>query len=124
MFIIAKEFHFSASHVLQGLKEGHPCGRLHGHNYVVIVTLFAPDLDKNGFVVDYNEFKPFKDYIDDKVDHRHLNDLWPFQPSAEKMAEYFYNKVQEEIPVLKQYIHSVTVKETPKTAATYEPYNQ
>lgn len=36
---ITKEFHFSASHQLDYLPEGHQCKRLHGHNYIVKVTL-------------------------------------------------------------------------------------
>ncbi|MFI6697695.1 6-pyruvoyl trahydropterin synthase family protein [Streptomyces sp. NPDC050509] len=51
---ISKEFHFSASHQLDGLPEDHPCGRLHGHNYVVALELSAPTdgLDTTGFVRD------------------------------------------------------------------------
>ena len=49
MYRITKEFHFSASHQLFGLREGHPCARLHGHNYVVVVELAAEDLGPTGF---------------------------------------------------------------------------
>ena len=40
MYIISKEYHFSASHQLHDLPEDHPCHRLHGHNYVVEVDRF------------------------------------------------------------------------------------
>jgi 6-pyruvoyltetrahydropterin/6-carboxytetrahydropterin synthase len=39
MYTIAKRFAFSASHVIGGLSVDHPCGRLHGHNYEVEVSL-------------------------------------------------------------------------------------
>ncbi len=39
MYTIAKRFTFSASHVIGGLPEEHPCARLHGHNYEVEVVL-------------------------------------------------------------------------------------
>src|SRR5690606_31655254 len=32
---------FEASHQLRGLRDGHPCGRLHGHSYVVNVPVSA-----------------------------------------------------------------------------------
>ena len=48
MNTISKEFHFSASHQLFGLKEGHPCGRLHGHNYIVKIFL-SGEPNKDGF---------------------------------------------------------------------------
>ena len=51
MFTITKEFHFSASHVLDRLPSWHPCARMHGHNYVVVLELSArPDqLTEAGF---------------------------------------------------------------------------
>ena len=54
MNTISKEFHFSASHQLHGLKEGHPCGRFHGHNYIVKIFL-SGEPNKDGFVQDYGE---------------------------------------------------------------------
>ena len=72
MFRISKEFHFSASHQLTQMPDDHPCARLHGHNYVVVLELQGEALNPYGFVRDYLELKAFKDYIDDTLDHRHL----------------------------------------------------
>lgn len=92
MFRITKEFHFSASHQLTGLPEDHQCARLHGHNYIVEVELSASDLNEHGFVRDYHELAPFKRYIDDCFDHRHLNDvLGHDQSTAETLARHFLN---------------------------------
>ncbi len=55
MYIIAKRFKFSASHVIGGLPEQHPCSRLHGHNYEFEVVLQSAELDSVGFVRDYRE---------------------------------------------------------------------
>jgi hypothetical protein len=71
MYTITKQFHFSASHVIEGLPEGHPCARLHGHNYIVELVLQAPTLDRIGFVVDYGDLRPFKQLLDTELDHRH-----------------------------------------------------
>ena len=115
MFTISKEFHFSASHVLQGLPAGHPCGRLHGHNYVVTIYLSAPELDGRGFVVEYGELDMLEEYIDDTLDHRHLNDVYPFTPTAENLAKCIYwFCVEHWIQTL-----AVKVQETPKTSATF-----
>ena len=60
MFSISKRFSFSASHQLGHLPEGHPCARLHGHNYDVEVEIQSPCLDDRGFCqVDYGELKTF-----------------------------------------------------------------
>ena len=112
---IQKEFHFSASHQLQGLPEGHQCGRLHGHNYIVVVVLGSNELDEHGFVVDYGELKPLKDFIDSKMDHRHLNDVFDFQTTAENMAKYLYDYAKG----LWKEVIEVRISETPKTWSRY-----
>lgn len=117
MYVIAKEFHFSASHILFGLEDGHPCGRIHGHNYTIIVTLSSAKLDQTGFVTDYGKLKPIKDYLDNEMDHRHLNDVMPGQPSAENIARFLFERFKPEFPTLT----SISVKETEKTIATYSP---
>lgn len=111
---IQKEFHFSASHQLLHLPEGHQCKRLHGHNYIVVIVLGADEVDENGFVVDYGELKPFKEMID-KLDHRHLNHHFDFYPTAENMAKHFYDEAKQ---IWNQTIE-VKVSETPKTWSSY-----
>ena len=51
MYIITKEFAFSASHQLTHLVDGHPCARVHGHNYIIVVELSAEELNEQGFVL-------------------------------------------------------------------------
>jgi len=75
MYVIAKRFCFSASHVIGGLPATHPCSRLHGHNYEVEVRLQSPTLDSAGFVRDFHELSALEDFIDATLDHRHLNDV-------------------------------------------------
>lgn len=116
MYKISKQFSFSASHILEGLPQEHPCSRLHGHNYVITVHLKAERLNGVGFVKDYRELDNVKKYIDETLDHRHLNDLFPFNPTAENIAKYLYDVFKKDIPE----IYAVEVSETPKTTAIYE----
>ncbi len=116
MYTIRKQFEFSASHQLSHLPSGHQCSRLHGHNYIVEVELQATELDNNGFVVDYGELKPFKEYIDSTLDHRHLNDVLGFHTTAENIARHLYSWCLSRWP---QTI-AVSVSETPKTWARYD----
>jgi len=117
MNTITKEFGpLCLSHQLLGLEEGHKCMRLHGHNVAVRVVLVSPDLDDHGFVVDYGDLAPLKDWLWDRFDHRHLNERVDFQPSAELMAKYVYEHAVREFgwPVA-----SVGWSETPATWALY-----
>lgn len=117
MYIISKEFAFSASHQLEGLPETHPCSRLHGHNYVIKVELSGIVLNKIGFIVDYRALDDIKKFIDGTLDHQHLNDVLPFNPTAENMSKHLYEYFHH----LHPEVSAVEVSETPKTNARYEP---
>lgn len=116
MYKISKQFAFSASHILNGLPGDHPCARLHGHNYIVTIYLKSETLNDVGFVKDYRELSLIKEYIDNKLDHRHLNDVFDFNPTAENLAKALYDIFIVYVP----QIYAIEISETPKTSATYE----
>ena len=116
MYTIKKRFSFSSSHQFRGLPETHPCSRNHGHNYEVEFTLQADTVNEIGFVKDYRELEFVKKYIDETLDHRNLNDILPFNPTAELIAHFLFVNFIDQLPQL----IAVTVKETDKTSATYE----
>jgi 6-pyruvoyltetrahydropterin/6-carboxytetrahydropterin synthase len=119
MYRITKQFSFSASHRLDHLPEEHPCSRLHGHNYVVEVVLESRELNSDGFVRDYGELDPLKRFVDERLDHRHLEDVLPegMVTSAENIARYLYDFATVRWPE----VAAVRVSETPKTWAEYRP---
>lgn len=116
MYKITKSFSFDASHQLLSLPEGHKCKRLHGHTYEVTVELAAAEVNEHGFVVDFGDLDYMKRYIDQVLDHRHLNDILPVAPSAENIARFLFEQWE---PRYTGFLRAVTVKETPKTSATY-----
>jgi 6-pyruvoyltetrahydropterin/6-carboxytetrahydropterin synthase len=115
MYTIVKEFHFSASHQLLSLPDGHPCKRLHGHNYTVQLILQSEHLNEHGFVLDFLELKPFKRFIDEVLDHQHLNAVLPDAPTSENLARYLYTWAKNCWP----QVAAVRVSETPSTWAEY-----
>ncbi len=118
MYRITKEFHFSASHQLSRLPDSHPCARLHGHNYIVVVELAAPELNGDGFVRDYHDLAELKRYIDEVFDHRHLNEvLEDDMVTAERLAKHFHDWCAGRWPETA----AVRVSETPKTWAEFRP---
>lgn len=118
MFTISKDMHFSASHQIAHLPDGHPCGRVHGHNFIVRLHLTAEKLDEVGFVTDYNNLRDFQDWLDKTFDHRHLNDILDFNPTAENMCQFLYEKAHAmDLP----QVSAISWSETPKTWATYQP---
>jgi len=73
------------------------------------------ELDKNDFVLDYGELWKFKKMIDEKLDHKHLNDVFEFKTTAENIAKWFYGFAKSIWPK----VSAVRVSETPKTWAEY-----
>jgi 6-pyruvoyltetrahydropterin/6-carboxytetrahydropterin synthase len=118
MYIISKQFNFSASHQLLNLPDEHPCARLHGHNYIVEIELQSERLNQFGFVRDYTDLDALKRFIDDTLDHRHLNEvLGHDNTTAENLAKFIFDWAKPQW----QEVTAVRVSETPKTWASYQP---
>jgi len=118
MWTISKEFSFSASHSLDGLPSEHPCSKLHGHNYVVRCFFKNAVTNNIGFVIDYRNLEKIKDYINNELDHKHLNDVFDFNPTAENIAKYLFEKIKA---LGYWQLNAIEVSETPKTNCRYEP---
>ena len=103
--------------MLNLLEKDHPCARMHGHNYLVTVYLKSETLDGYGFVKDYKALHTLKRFIEETLDHRHLNDIIPEHPTSENIARYLYDCFKPELPEL----CAVEVSETPQTSCLYEP---
>lgn len=121
---ISKDFAISASHQLAGLTDGHPCARLHGHNYLVRVELTGLVDERVGFVLDYGMLRPFGAYLDRELDHQHLNHQMSGNPTAERLGLYLLRALrtvlEDGVPALELMRLRqlrVGVSETPKTWA-------
>src|ERR1700747_1504723 len=98
MFQVSVEETFSAGHALRGYRG--KCENLHGHNYRVRVTLEGPRLDSIGLLCDFTELKRVLRKIIGGLDHQFMNDLEAFRsvnPSAENLAKYFYDEVEQQL---------------------------
>jgi 6-pyruvoyl-tetrahydropterin synthase len=115
--MISKDFGFSASHQLIGLHPEHRCARVHGHNYVVRVELTGVP-DAVGFVMDYGDLDPFRKWLDAMVDHRHLNEVVQFNPTAELLARWMIDSLIEVVPLMDRIsVIRLGISETSKTWA-------
>src|SRR6266849_834518 len=111
MYYISKAFHFTAGHRMPQLPEGHPDRRQHGHDYLVVLTLRAEQLDEYGFVFDVGELRQFKQMLDEELDHSNLHEILPGPPSTEYLAKWLFDRAKGLWP---NYVYSVRVRETPK----------
>jgi 6-pyruvoyltetrahydropterin/6-carboxytetrahydropterin synthase len=113
MYKIGKTIKFAAAHHLPQLPEDHKCRRDHGHNYEVYVELQG-DLNENGFVMDYGEIKD----IIMQYDHQDLNEMVDFHPTAEHLAAYFWELIEDHCGDNVKILH-VRVKETDDSFAEF-----
>lgn len=119
-YTISKEFHFEASHRLIALPPGHPCTRPHGHSYVLRVDLESTELVPPGFVQDYRQLDPIKQFIDSEFDHQDLNEVFEslnpgVETTAENIAKFIFDRFVEQFPL----ISAVHVSETRKSLASF-----
>ena len=123
MFEVSVEETFAAGHALRGYRG--KCENVHGHNYRVQLTLEGPELDAIGLLVDFVEVKRLIHGVVDRLDHRFINDLPPFDlvnPSAENLAKYFYDEATQTLDRAtggRVRVKNVTIFETDSTTATY-----
>ena len=109
MYYISKRFEISGAHNLK-LDYDSKCQRLHGHNWIVTVYCRSKELDHNGMVYD---FAHVKELVNDKLDHRYLNDVFDFNPTAENIARWICEEIGEKC-------YKVSVQESEGNTAIYE----
>ena len=120
MFEVAVEHEFAAGHALRGYQG--KCENIHGHNYKIQVVIAGEKLDSIGLLVDFKNIRTQIHSTADRLDHQFLNELPPFDdvnPSAENLAKYFFEEIQQVYQNGNLHVKSVTVWENNKTWATY-----
>lgn len=137
MYTLQTSASFDSAHFLQGY-EG-KCRNLHGHRWKIEITVAAESLEAEGqtrgMVVDFRTLKRDLRELADAMDHCLILEEgslrektrealseegfrlveFPFRPTAEKLAEYFYEAMEEkgyELVLAKVY-------ETPDNCAGY-----
>jgi len=92
IYCISKRMEVSAAHHLK-LSYESKCSRLHGHNWIITVYLVSRDkLNDDGMVCDFGKVKQL---VHGYLDHGNLNELLPFNPTAENIARWIVEKIPQ-----------------------------
>lgn len=113
---IYKEFMFEAAHHLPHVPEGHKCGRLHGHSFLVRLYVEG-EIDANtGWIVDFADIKAAFKPIYDRLDHYYLNEISGLEnPTSEVLAKWIWGQLKPNLALLSK----VEVKETCTAGCIY-----
>lgn len=108
MYYISKRMEIAGCHSLR-LSYPSKCSRLHGHNWVVTVYCRSEHLNADGMVTDFSKVK---ERVAGYLDHGNLNELLPFNPTAENIARWICDSVEN--------CYRVEVQESEGNIAAYE----
>lgn len=87
--IVAKKMEFDSAHFLPDYKG--KCSQMHGHHWVVEVACKGEVGQRSGMVVDFKDLKIFLDVMEEKFDHKLINDFIK-NPTAENICQYIYDE--------------------------------
>lgn len=137
-FTVSKTFTFDYSHRLHLLPKTHKCYNLHGHTGSVTFTISSSELNKYGFVKDFNEFAFMKDWINNNFDHSIIiaeNDK-ELLKITENLKYFIFPEIQTTSELLAMYLANLFIErtednfnmiqvdfsETPTSVATFTKY--
>lgn len=113
---LKQHFQIESARFLPHLPKEHPCSRMHGHSFKIILRLGGDLQPQIGWVQDYHEINSVVQPVLGLIDHRVLNEVPGLEnPTSELLARWLYDKLKAPLPLLL----SVTIMETSLTECTY-----
>lgn len=113
---IFKDFQFEAAHHLPHVPEGHKCGRLHGHSFMVRLEVTGEVNPLSGWLMDFADVKAAFKPVWEQLDHHYLNEIPGLEnPTSEMLAQWIWEKLKPTLPQLS----AVMVKETCSAGCIY-----
>ncbi len=113
---IYKDFKFEAAHRLPKVPDGHKCGRVHGHSFVVRVFVVGDVGEDSGWIMDFGDIKKAFSPIFERLDHYYLNDIAGLEnPTSDVLAVWIWDRLKPVLPELSK----LEIKETCTSGCVY-----
>ncbi|MBK1649354.1 6-carboxytetrahydropterin synthase [Rhabdochromatium marinum] len=109
-------FRFEAAHQLPKVPADHPCGRMHGHGFEIILHA-RQDLQNQDMGIDFDALAALWAPYQAQLHHACLNDLPGLEnPTSELIAHWVWQRLKPDLPSLSW----VTVYETSTAGCHYD----
>ena len=124
MPFITKQYEFSAAHRYwneewsenENLNTFGKDIYVHGHNYLLDITIFGPVNENSGFIIDLEKLDHLvNEHIMEVLDHSHIeksiNWFIDRQPSTENIIIFIWDQIADKI-LMPVKLHSIKLRET------------
>jgi len=95
---------------------------MHGHNWKVETEIEASSLDETGMAIDFKTIRQATLEHTDKLDHRYLNEIEPFDtinPTAENIAANIFTSLSKALNTKSIRVKAITLWETERACVRY-----
>lgn len=114
---IFKEFRFEAAHRLPHVPEGHKCARLHGHSFLIKISVEGEMGSESGWVMDFSAISEAFQPIYDRLDHYYLNEIEGLEnPTSENLAKWIWSELKPRLAALCE----IEIRETCTSGCVYQ----
>ena len=111
-----REFTVEAGRYLPYVDDGHPCGRMHGHTFVIQVHITGTPHARAGWIMDFAELDDRIQNVRHILDHRVLNEIEGLEnPTTELLAQWIWKQLAGDLPGLSR----IVIQENPYSGCIY-----
>jgi 6-pyruvoyltetrahydropterin/6-carboxytetrahydropterin synthase len=121
--ILVKKKRFQAAHRLTKVAPDHPCSRMHGHSYEIVLVCEGPVDPVLGWVFDFHALDAVWQPLHEQLDHRTLNEVQGLDnPTSENLAIWIARHVAPAVAKLARgaRLVRVEVSETENSTAVFD----
>ena len=115
---LTHKFRLESARFLSKLPPGHPCRNMHGHSFLITLSLRASALDPSlDWLIDFNEVATAVRPVLARLDHKVLNEVPGLEnPTSENLCIYLLKELRPVLPML----WKVSISETVDTECSVE----
>jgi 6-pyruvoyltetrahydropterin/6-carboxytetrahydropterin synthase len=113
---LTKDYRFEAAQTLPNVPAKHKCGKMHGHSFLIEISVEGEVNPDTGWIYDHAEISKAMNPLVEMLDHAYLNEIPGLEnPTIELMAGWFWQKLTPQVPGLVE----IVIHETPTARCSY-----